>query len=73
MRGRRLGEVDTLVCHFANKETGALRGERFPPMISQQGSGKVGSRTQVSWLHPLPRAVLDKGCYGNPQLPHLGH
>lgn len=68
VRGRTLSEVNTLVCHFTNKETGALRGEGFPPMISQQESSKVGSRSQVSWLRPLPRVVMDKGCYGNPQL-----
>lgn len=31
VRGRRLGEVDILVCYFRNEETEALVGEGFPP------------------------------------------
>lgn len=59
--------MGTLVCHFTNEDTEALIGEGFPPMIPQQESGKVGSRTRVSWLCPLPRAVMDGGrCANSP-------
>ena len=65
VRGKRRGEVDTLLCHFTNEDTEALIGEGFPPMLPQHGGSQAGSKTKSPGLAYCPE-LSDGGGHGRP-------